>query len=173
METVINTDALIFDLNQMQDHPTASKSAPAATEAAGAVAWSDGPGNLPEALELTQWLKGGETDIEAIRAKLPPYLLELMDKSDVSGERSLHCHHVMMELCEHGLTDDEIFRVSGGQPFSAKFWSERGARGLCKEIARARKQWIEKGSVDRTASGNGTRADRVDFGRNPRQSHAL
>ena len=87
---------------------------------------------------------GGETDREAILARLPHDLRELMAREKgKNGDRSDHCFGVMQRLMEFGLTDDEIRIVAEGEPFAAKF-SSRG--DLDEEIRRARAKWKANGA---------------------------
>jgi uncharacterized protein (DUF927 family) len=141
----IDPDALSCALDAMEGRPEVA--AAEARDGAAAVEWSEG---LSEAIGLEGWQHGGQTEAEAIRKKLPPYVLELMAKTDngKDGDRSKHCHHVTMELCEHGLSDSEIFAVSADQPFMKKF-SERNAAEVCREISRTRQRWIDGGRIDK------------------------
>ncbi len=97
------------------------------------------------------WIPGGESDCAAIREKVPSetqqrmsqdrrYMDRPADRGD--NNRSDHSFRVMLELMEHGLSDDEIYLVSDGSPFAQKFW-KRG--DLKKEISRARARWTDKG----------------------------
>jgi putative DNA primase/helicase len=86
---------------------------------------------------------GGSTDRAAILARLPGWVIDLIETGAVEGERSAHSFHTMQVLMEHGLTNDEIRLVADGSPFAAKFV----ARGdIDAEIRRVRVKWEEAGS---------------------------
>jgi hypothetical protein len=131
---MVNFDALVAALQSMPDRVDVKQ---AARAPAVEVDWASGPGMLPDEIGLKGWVRGGQTDIDTLIKRLPDDIREKMAEADSGGDRSTHCRHLMLSLCEFGLTDDETYRVSGGLPFALKFWT-RGASGLCKEINRAR-----------------------------------
>jgi uncharacterized protein (DUF927 family) len=102
---------------------------------------------------------GGSRDRDAILARLPGYVIDLVE-TEGEGDRSAHCFRTMMALMEYGLTDDEIRLLADGGPFAVKF-TVRG--DIDAEIARVRSKWEEEGSKlnakgkrRRRESGNGT-----------------
>jgi hypothetical protein len=84
--------------------------------------------------------RGGSTDRSEIIARLPGWVIDLVETEVVEGEgdRSAHSFHTMLVLMEHGLTDNEVRLVANGAPFAAKF-RERG--DLDEEIGRVPAKW--------------------------------
>ena len=88
-----------------------------------------------------EWQTGGETDRDAILARLPVSLRADIEFEPEAGKRSEHCASVMWKLFHHGLTDDEVEIIANGSAFAAKF-DERG--DLHAEIERERAGWEAK-----------------------------
>jgi hypothetical protein len=83
---------------------------------------------------------GGSTDRKDILARLPGWVIDLLETEVVEGEgdRSKHCFHTMMRLMDHGLTDDEVQLLAEAEPFARKYV---GRGDIGEEISRARVKW--------------------------------
>jgi len=91
-----------------------------------------------------------DANVEALLGKIQPNIRELMEKTENGSDRSSHCHHVMMALCELGFGDEKLFSLSDGRPFAEKFWRQKtGENALWGEIARTRATWESKGKQRR------------------------
>jgi hypothetical protein len=83
---------------------------------------------------------GQSADRSKIMAQLPGYLNDLIDTEVIEGEgdRSAHSYRTMLDLMDHGLSDDEVLVVAEHAPFAKKY-SVRG--DLIAEITRVRAKW--------------------------------
>ncbi len=83
---------------------------------------------------------GGSTNRDEIVAGLPGRLTVLIDTEVVEseGDRSAHSHRTMLELMDHGLSDDEVRLVAERSPFATQYTS---GGDIEAEIARARAKW--------------------------------
>jgi Protein of unknown function (DUF3631) len=83
---------------------------------------------------------GSSRDRDEITARLPGWVTDLIETEVVEGEgdRSAHSYRTMLELMDHGLTDDEIRILATDAAFARKF----AARGdIDAEIGRVRARW--------------------------------
>ena len=84
---------------------------------------------------------GGSTDRGEIMARLPGWVVDLVETELEVGQRSEHCFRTMMALFERGHTDAEVQLVAESAPFAAKY----AVRGdLEAEIERARAKWTAR-----------------------------
>ncbi|MGA7323867.1 MAG: phage/plasmid primase, P4 family [Rhodomicrobium sp.] len=84
----------------------------------------------------------GTEEGDKIYERLPQSLQEKLDFED-EGDRRKHVHHVLLSLCEEGLTNAEILEVSAGRAFRRKFSK---LAYMKREIRKARAEWKRKGS---------------------------
>ena len=131
----------MWRLPQTLNHPNATKIArgrpvePQRVELTGGTLERVHPEDLRRALEAMPDIKpqarkangadgadaGGSTDREEIMARLPGWVVDLVETEPEVGQRSEHCFRTMMALFEHGLTDEEVRLVAESAPFAAKY----------------------------------------------------
>ena len=94
---------------------------------------------------------GHARDRDEIIAPLPGWVSNLVETEIVEDESdpSAHSYQTILELMNHGLSDDDVRLVAKAAPFSRKL-TERGA--IDAEIARARASW--SGEVKTQANGH-------------------